>query len=115
MPFGHQFYADEILFQQDNASIHRAKTTMEFLKEQKVTVFDHPALSPDLNPIENLWGRIVRIVYSNGKQYDNVVDLKVAIKRAWAEIDDLTIKNLVDSMPRRCTSVIAMGGGMTKY
>ncbi|KAF0704703.1 hypothetical protein AaE_014803 [Aphanomyces astaci] len=82
MPFGHQFYADEILFQQDNASIHRAKTTMEFLKEQKVTVFDHHALPPDLNSIENLWGRIVRIVYSNGKQYDNVVDLKAAIKRA---------------------------------
>ncbi|KAF0747310.1 hypothetical protein AaE_007770 [Aphanomyces astaci] len=105
-PFAHDAYSDDILFQQDTASIHRAKATMEFLREQKVTVFAHPVLFPDLNPIENLWGIVVREVYKD----------KTAINLAWAKIDPVTIQNLVESMPRRCTGVVvAMNGGMTKY
>ncbi|VDO90404.1 unnamed protein product [Heligmosomoides polygyrus] len=38
-----------------------------------------PAGSPDLNPIENLWEIIVRQIYSNGKQLNNVEELKLRV------------------------------------
>jgi hypothetical protein len=40
---------------------------------------DWSALSPGLNPIENLWGILVRAVYADGKQYYTINDLKQAI------------------------------------
>lgn len=77
---------EDIVFQQDNASIHTAGHTRQFLRERNIPLLDWPACSPDLNPIENLWGWLARRVYSNGKQFANVNDLKSAIRVAWGQI-----------------------------
>jgi hypothetical protein len=42
-------------FQQDNASIYASKSANKRFQEQNITLLPWPALSPDLNPIENLW------------------------------------------------------------
>ena len=45
-----------------------------------------PALLPDLNPIENIWGILAKEVYKNGQTYKNTSDLWDAICKAWYEI-----------------------------
>uniref|UniRef100_A0A8B9JPA9 Transposase Tc1-like domain-containing protein n=1 Tax=Astyanax mexicanus TaxID=7994 RepID=A0A8B9JPA9_ASTMX len=55
IPSIEQMFGDnEIIFQDDNASCHRAKTVKAFLGERHIQSMSWPANSPDLNPIENL-------------------------------------------------------------
>ncbi|GMF17848.1 unnamed protein product [Phytophthora lilii] len=60
LPFAHLHYGTDFTFQQDGASIHRSKVSMELLREQEVRVLPWPARSSDLNPIENLWSTMSR-------------------------------------------------------
>ena len=42
-------------FQQDNAKIHKANACIAWFKRNKISLFQYPAYSPDLAPIENVW------------------------------------------------------------
>ena len=39
-----------IILHHDNASSHSARQTIEYLKQEKVEILDHPLYSPDLSP-----------------------------------------------------------------
>ena len=40
----------------DNATPHRARVALDFLNTEEIESMDWPPKSPDLNPIEPLWG-----------------------------------------------------------
>jgi hypothetical protein len=69
-----------------------------------------PAKSPDLNPIENLWGIMVRQVYAGGRQYNTIEELRVAVEASWNAILLETMQNLISSMPNRTHLVMEVWG-----
>jgi transposase len=85
------------ILQQDNCLIHTSNETKQWLRSKNINVLDWPALSPDLNIIENVWGSLVRSVYANGRQFNTVAELKLAINSAWEELSVFEIKKLVNS------------------
>ncbi len=61
LPSADQLFKDaDLIFQQDLAPTHTAKSTKSWLNDHGVGVLDWPANSPDLNPIKNLWGIVKR-------------------------------------------------------
>lgn len=115
IPFIRMFRRKKFIFQQDNAAIHTSEATSAWFKHHKVDVLDWPARSPDSNPVENLWGILVRRIYAEGRQYTSVDELKDAISHAWEEVEELTIKNLIGSMPNRIFQTINRNGRVTDY
>ena len=67
------------IFQQENASIHVSRETKEWLESKYVQFFPWPAKSPDLNPMENLWGILARAAYQDGRQFSTVGERKEVI------------------------------------
>ncbi|KAI5155154.1 hypothetical protein ENBRE01_3494, partial [Enteropsectra breve] len=74
-----------------------------------------PAYSPDLNPIENLWGILVHRVYANGRQFDNEDQLKETAIKEWECISKDTLESLILSMRERIFDVLIEKGASTKY
>ena len=105
----------DFIFQQDCASVHTAKTIKDWFRAKNVRYLDWPSKSLDLNITENLWGKLVRLVYANGKQYNTQDELKHGILASLAKIEKREIKPLYDSLPKRIFEVIKARGGSTKY
>ena len=78
-------------FQQDGARCHTSKMTMQWLSKNKIKLFPHPASSPDLNPIENLWHTLKQHVRSRAHTPTSSLELQQAVKEAW---DSITIDEI---------------------
>ncbi len=99
LPAADQLYGDaDFIFQQDLAPAHSAKATSTWFKDHDIPVLNRLANSPDLNPIENLWGIVKRKM--RYARPNNVEELKATIRATWALITPEQCHRLIDSMPR---------------
>lgn len=111
------------VFQQDNARIHTAKYTLEWLEEWGIQLIDWPSCSPDLNPIENVWALLKDRLYEmypelidmDSKSQDAMDYLFECLVNAWDSIPQEHIDNCIDSMKDRVQAVIDADGWHTKY
>lgn len=96
LPFLDSQHPRGAVLQQDNAPCHVAVYACEFLGDMDLKVLDWPSRSPDVNPIENIWGILAQRVNENGRQFDHVIDLKDALQMAWDTIELSVLQKLVD-------------------
>lgn len=115
IPFTEDIMDNNFIFQQDNAAIHVSKKSMAWFSDRNIQVMNWPARSPDLNPIENLWGILARRVYSGGRQFGTVRELQTCVRDEWRKIPSEMLENLIDSMPKRIYETILKNGKPTKY
>ncbi len=114
LPSADKLYGDaDFISQQDLAPAHTANGTKSWFNDHGVTVLDWPANSPDLNPIENLWGIVKREIRDT--RPNNADELKATVKETWASIPPQQCHKLITSMPRRIEAVIKAKGAPTKY
>ncbi len=68
--------------------------------------------SPDLNPIEEIWGEL------ENKLYRSIVHSKeslwLELQKAWDNISVEVLRKYSHTIPERCAAIIATKGGHTK-
>jgi hypothetical protein len=115
IPFIMNVHEGEAIFQQDNAAIHVSRETKEWLTNSGINFINWPAISPDCNPMENLWGVLVQRIYADNRQYETVQDLKSAVIEAWNGNEHNILKNLIKSMRNRMIELLKKNGNKIDY
>lgn len=106
--------AERFIMQHDNDPKYTSAFTQRFLDEHKVErIVDWPAYSPDLNPLDNVWSEVQRLVDLEEPQ--NIAELEAAVLKVWSKLDFGYIRRFVDSMPSRLAEVVQAEGGNTRY
>ncbi|KAI4293260.1 hypothetical protein PAPHI01_2534 [Pancytospora philotis] len=108
-----QMNLTEFIFQQDNDAKHTAKVTKRFFENRSIRVMPWPAMSPDMNPIENLWEYVKRRVAE--LEPKDIEDLKRKIMLAWDEILLEVCQKYAMSFSTRTLALCRSRGEHTKY
>ena len=69
------------IFQHDNDPKHTARVTMEWFRSKHVYVLQWPSQSSDLNPIENLWQDLRKLLSPS-----NLTEFKIFCQEEWTNI-----------------------------
>ena len=107
------FPLKDAIFQQDRAPCHWSKSTKNFLADRNVPLLPWPGNSPDINPIENVWGIIGQIIRK--KKITNSALLYREVQEIWYGLQPQLLQNLYKSMSQRVAAIIKARGGPTKY
>lgn len=86
---------------EDGAPVHWRKSLQSERDKLKITNFPHPAHSPDLNPIENMWSIVKTKLRRRSRIPTSEDELWRAIQEEWDAIPIRTVNRLVDGMPKR--------------
>ncbi|KAF5312510.1 hypothetical protein D9619_002328 [Psilocybe cf. subviscida] len=104
-----------IQFQQDGAPSHRSKSTLRWLKKNRIPLFLHPSSSPDLNPIERVWHELKARLRAFPHPPTTLEGLKSAVRQIWDELPQSDIDKHIDGMDNRVQAILAAKGGHTRF
>ncbi|GFT28081.1 transposable element Tcb2 transposase [Trichonephila clavipes] len=106
---------DDFILMDDNSRPHRANLVEDSLFEEGIVRMEWPACSPDTNSIEHVWDSLGRRVAGRQPPPQTLQELERALLEEWDRIPQLVINSLIDSMPQRCSTLLAVRGNHTPY
>jgi len=108
-------YGKDYIFQQDNCSIHVSSEMKKYFTENKISLLNWPACSPDQNMVGNVWKMASDHLYS-AKQRRSVQELRRKVFEAFDYINHektAEILNFFKTFTCRVAKVIELNRNLT--
>ena len=113
IPFVRSKFPRHHKFQMDNDPKHTSNYVRNFLQTKGVYWWKTPAESPDLNPVEKVWGSMknfLRNVHFRKLENRNLVGLKEGIKKFWKSLTPKTCQKYINHINKVIPIVIQNRG-----
>ncbi|GFX00661.1 transposable element Tcb2 transposase [Trichonephila clavipes] len=99
----------------DNCRPPLAILVEDFILEEGIVRMEWRACSPDMDLIEHVWYALGRRVAGRQPPPQTLQKLERALLEEWDRIPQFVINSLIDSMPQRCSTLLAVRGNHTPY
>ena len=109
IPFLDEEYPDGHRFQQDIDPKRTSRYVQRFYEEKVISWWKTPASSPDLNPIENVWGAM-KLYLRDQVKPENLTELKAGIHMYWKTSTLEVCRKFIGHLRRVIPKVIEVNG-----
>ena len=106
-PTGHRLY-------QDNDPKHTSRYISNFFETNGIVWWKSPPESPDLNPIENIWGSLKQYLRTQYKPH-NLGELKQGIMQFWNTLTPQVCEKYISHLKKVIPKVVEMNGHPSGY
>ena len=114
VPFLRKHFPEGHRLQQDNDPKHRSKYIENFFTTHNINWWKTPPESPDLNPIENIWGSLKQYLRSTYKP-SNLEELKNGIQQFWLTLTPTVCSKYIGHLQKVMPKVIEVDGNPSGY
>ena len=114
LPFIQDIFPDGHRLQQDNDPKHASNLIDHFFEEHGVNWWSTPPESPDLNPIENVWGSLKQYL-RNFYKPRNLDQLKDGIQQFWNTMTPSDCTRYINHLNKVIPKVIQVEGKLSGY
>ncbi|GFV60360.1 DDE_3 domain-containing protein [Trichonephila clavipes] len=79
-------WGPKFILMDNSTRSHIALLTDEFLESEDISLIDWPSRSPDLNPIDHVWGALRRAITTQKPTMRTFQEMKTALRDDWDQL-----------------------------
>ena len=114
LPFVEERFPDSHRLYQDNDPKHSSKHIERFFAEKQINWWYTPPESPDLNPIELVWGSMKQFLRNSYKPR-NLDELKAGIEKFWLTLTPQICRKYIGHLKKVIPKIVEVKGAPSGY
>ena len=114
LPFIQEVYPDGHRLYQDNDPKHTSICVSDFFEDNGVVWWPTPPESPDLNPIELIWGSLKQYLRNTFKP-NNLDELKQGIQQFWNSLTPAVCQKYISHINKVIPKIVEVKGEPSGY